>query len=58
MNFQQLRIIRETVRCNFNLTDVAGGRYPRGFAYRFIALCSPALTEDAVRGAASAGGQH
>lgn len=23
MNFQQLRIIRETVRCNFNLTDVA-----------------------------------
>jgi len=22
MNFQQLRIIRETVRCNFNLTDV------------------------------------
>ncbi len=24
MNFQQLRIIRETVRCNFNLTDVAG----------------------------------
>lgn len=24
MNFQQLRIIRETVRCNFNLTEVAG----------------------------------
>ncbi len=23
MNFQQLRIIRETVRRNFNLTDVA-----------------------------------
>jgi LysR family cys regulon transcriptional activator len=23
MNFQQLRIIRETARCNFNLTDVA-----------------------------------
>lgn len=23
MNFQQLRIIRETVRCNFNLTEVA-----------------------------------
>jgi LysR family transcriptional regulator, cys regulon transcriptional activator len=23
MNFQQLRILRETVRCNFNLTDVA-----------------------------------
>jgi len=25
MNFQQLRIIRETVRRNFNLTEVAGG---------------------------------
>jgi LysR family cys regulon transcriptional activator len=23
MNFQQLRIIRETARCNFNLTEVA-----------------------------------
>ena len=23
MNFQQLRIIRETVRCNFNLTEAA-----------------------------------
>ena len=23
MNFQQLRIVRETVRCNFNLTEVA-----------------------------------
>ena len=23
MNFQQLRIIRETVRCNYNLTEVA-----------------------------------
>lgn len=27
MNFQQLRIIRETVRCNFNLTDVAGALF-------------------------------
>lgn len=27
MNFQQLRIIRETVRCNFNLTDVAAALY-------------------------------
>lgn len=27
MNFQQLRIIRETVRCNFNLTEVAGVLY-------------------------------
>ena len=23
MNFQQLRSVRETIRCNFNLTDVA-----------------------------------
>src|SRR5690606_14013196 len=27
MNFQQLRIIRETVRQNFNLTEVAGALY-------------------------------
>lgn len=27
MNFQQLRIIRETVRCKFNLTDVAAALY-------------------------------
>src|SRR5882672_5123658 len=27
MNFQQLRIIRETVKCNFNLTEVAGALY-------------------------------
>lgn len=27
MNFQQLRIIRETVRCNFNLTEVAGALF-------------------------------
>ena len=27
MNFQQLRIIRETVRCNFNLTEVANTLY-------------------------------
>ncbi len=27
MNFQQLRIIRETVRCNFNLTEVANNLY-------------------------------
>lgn len=27
MNFQQLRIIRETVRCNFNLTEVANALY-------------------------------
>jgi LysR family cys regulon transcriptional activator len=27
MNFQQLRIIRETVRCNFNLTEVAAALY-------------------------------
>jgi LysR family cys regulon transcriptional activator len=27
MNFQQLRIIRETVRCNFNLTEVANKLY-------------------------------
>lgn len=27
MNFQQLRIIRETVRCNFNLTEVANQLY-------------------------------
>jgi LysR family cys regulon transcriptional activator len=37
---------------------VRRGRYLRGFAYRFISLCSPALTEAVVRGAASAGGQH
>jgi LysR family cys regulon transcriptional activator len=33
---------------------VRRGRYLRGFAYRFITLCSPALTETVVRGAASA----
>jgi LysR family cys regulon transcriptional activator len=27
MNFQQLRIIRETVRCNYNLTEVANHLY-------------------------------
>ncbi|MDT8399730.1 MAG: CysB family HTH-type transcriptional regulator [Pseudomonadales bacterium] len=27
MNFQQLRIIRETVRCNFNLTEVANSLF-------------------------------
>jgi LysR family cys regulon transcriptional activator len=27
MNFQQLRIIRETVRQNFNLTEVANALY-------------------------------
>ncbi len=27
MNFQQLRIIRETVRRNFNLTEVANALY-------------------------------
>lgn len=27
MNFQQLRIIRETVKCNFNLTEVANNLY-------------------------------
>jgi LysR family transcriptional regulator, cys regulon transcriptional activator len=27
MNFQQLRIVREAVRCNFNLTDVAAALY-------------------------------
>ena len=27
MNFQQLRIIRETVRCNFNLTEVAAALF-------------------------------
>ena len=27
MNFQQLRIIRETVRCNFNLTEVANALF-------------------------------
>jgi len=27
MNFQQLRIVRETVRCNFNLTEVASRLY-------------------------------
>lgn len=27
MNFQQLRIVRETVRCNFNLTEVANHLY-------------------------------
>ena len=27
MNFQQLRIIRETARCNFNLTEVANALY-------------------------------
>lgn len=32
MNFQQLRSMREAVRCNFNLTDVAN------------ALSSPAQT--------------
>jgi LysR family cys regulon transcriptional activator len=37
---------------------VRRGRYLRGFAYRFITLCSPALSEDMVRGAASAGGHH
>ena len=33
---------------------VRRGRYLSGFAYRFITLCSPALTETVVRGAASA----
>ncbi len=27
MNFQQLRIVRETVRCGFNLTEVAGALF-------------------------------
>lgn len=27
MNFQQLRIIRETVRCNYNLTEVANALF-------------------------------
>ena len=27
MNFQQLRIIRETVRCNFNLTEVGNSLF-------------------------------
>ena len=27
MNFQQLRIIREAVRCNFNLTEVGNALY-------------------------------
>lgn len=27
MNFQQLRFVRETVRCNFNLTEVANALY-------------------------------
>jgi len=27
MNFQQLRIVRETVKCNFNLTDVASALF-------------------------------
>lgn len=27
MNFQQLRIVRETVKCNFNLTEVANNLY-------------------------------
>jgi len=27
MNFQQLRIIRETVRCNYNLTEVGNALY-------------------------------
>ncbi len=27
MNFQQLRIIRETIRCNFNLTEVANALF-------------------------------
>jgi LysR family cys regulon transcriptional activator len=41
-----------------SLIAVRRGRYLRGFAYRFITLCSPSLTEDIVRGAASAGGQR
>ena len=36
---------------------VRRGRYLRGFAYRFITLCSPALTEDLVRRDAAAGNQ-
>ena len=36
---------------------VRRGRYLRGFAYRFITLCSGALTEAAIRGAASASAQ-
>jgi LysR family cys regulon transcriptional activator len=27
MNFQQLRIIRETVKCNYNLTDVGNALF-------------------------------
>ncbi|MDN6111340.1 MAG: HTH-type transcriptional regulator Cbl, partial [Enterobacterales bacterium] len=27
MNFQQLKIIRESARCNFNLTEVASMLY-------------------------------
>jgi LysR family cys regulon transcriptional activator len=34
---------------------VRRGRYLRGFAYRFITLCSPALTEQVVRAAATGG---
>ena len=36
---------------NTTLIAVRRGHYLRGYAYRFIELCSPALTEDTVRAA-------
>lgn len=41
MNFQQLHIVRKTIRRNFNLNEGANAQ--------FIALCSPSLTGDAVK---------
>ena len=36
---------------NATCIAVRRGHYLRGYAYRFIQLCSPALTESAIRAA-------
>ena len=38
---------------NTTVIAVRRGHYLRGFAYRFIELCEPSLTEPAVRAAIS-----
>ena len=40
---------------NVTRIGVRRGHYLRGYAYRFIELCAPALTESAVRAALAPG---
>lgn len=41
----------ELFGCNTSSLGVRRGRYLRGYVYRFMELCSPNLTEAAVRAA-------